>query len=307
MLNSIHFLLTYTCLYECDHCFLYCNPRAKGTFTLEQLKTVFTEIEKIESIKEVYFEGGEPFLFYPLLMEGIKMAKATDLETGIVSNAYWATAVEDAELWLRSCRELKVDDLSLSDDEFHHGEDDNPAERALRAAQNLNIPVDTICIEKPTLEVPSDLAQMKGEPIVGGGTRFKGRAADKLTSDLPYRPVSEFTSCPYEDFENPTRVHLDSFGNVQLCQGISIGNMWEIPLSDLTKKYEPLNHPIAGPLIAGGPERLAASYSVNLKGGFVDECHYCYEVRKALLDKFPEYLAPKQVYGLEALTSESDK
>jgi hypothetical protein len=32
----------------------------------------------------------------------------------------------------------------------------------------------------------------------------------------------------------------------------------------------------------------------------VDECHYCFEVRKALIDKFPEYLAPRQVYGIES-------
>ena len=33
MLTGIHFLLTYSCTSECDHCFLYCSPNAKGTFT----------------------------------------------------------------------------------------------------------------------------------------------------------------------------------------------------------------------------------------------------------------------------------
>ena len=30
----VHFLLTYQCLYECDHCFLYCGSQADGTITL---------------------------------------------------------------------------------------------------------------------------------------------------------------------------------------------------------------------------------------------------------------------------------
>jgi MoaA/NifB/PqqE/SkfB family radical SAM enzyme len=29
-MNGIHFLLTYTCNFECDHCFLYCGPKSQG-------------------------------------------------------------------------------------------------------------------------------------------------------------------------------------------------------------------------------------------------------------------------------------
>ena len=67
MLNGIHFLLTYTCLFECDHCFLYSGPGAKGTFTLDQINRVLDEAEKIGSVESIFFEGGEPFLYYPLL------------------------------------------------------------------------------------------------------------------------------------------------------------------------------------------------------------------------------------------------
>ena len=58
-LTGIHFLLSYQCTYECDHCFLYCGPESEGTFTIEQLRQVFIEIAKVESINKVYFEGGE--------------------------------------------------------------------------------------------------------------------------------------------------------------------------------------------------------------------------------------------------------
>ena len=37
MLTGIHFILTYTCNFECDHCFLYCSPRAQGTFSIDQM------------------------------------------------------------------------------------------------------------------------------------------------------------------------------------------------------------------------------------------------------------------------------
>ena len=96
MVNGIHFLLTYACTYRCDHCFLHCSPEARGTFTGAQLRETFEEIDRMGAIETVYFEGGEAFLYYPLLLEGLRLAAALGLRAGIVTNAYWATSVEDA-------------------------------------------------------------------------------------------------------------------------------------------------------------------------------------------------------------------
>jgi hypothetical protein len=301
MLTGIHFLLSYSCTYECDHCFLYCSPSSEGTFTLEQIRTVFGEIEKIGTIEWVYFEGGEPFLYYPLMVEGVRMTKAMGLKAGTVSNAYWATTEEDAGLWLKALKDLRIDDLSLSEDAFHGSDEDNASQRAFAAARKLKIPVETICIEEPTVRKQSEGDLAKGEPVIGGGVLLKGRAVEKLAEGLPRRPVGEFITCPHEELEKPSRVHIDSFGHAHICQGISLGNMWEQPLCDLVTNYQPQFHAIAGPLIQGGPWRLAEAYSIKLEQeSYVDECHYCFEVRKALIDKFPEYLAPRQVYGLES-------
>lgn len=54
-----------------------------------------------------------------------------------------------------------------------------------------------------------------------------------------------------------------------------------------------------GPLTAGGPAELARTYGVEAEGAFADECHYCYVVRKSLVARFPEFLAPPQEYGLQ--------
>ena len=74
--------------------------------------------------------------------------------------------------------------------------------------------------------------------------------------------------------------------------------MWETPLSELASEYDARRHPICGPLSSGGPAVLAREFGLDLPDDFVDECHYCYTVRKALVDRFPGYLAPRQVYGL---------
>jgi hypothetical protein len=300
MLTGIHFLLTYTCSFECDHCFLYCSPRAEGTFTLAQIRDVLAEVKKLGTVESIYYEGGEPFLYFPVMVEGLRLARDAGFEGGIVSNCYWATTVEDAALWLGPVHEAGIEDLSLSDDAFHHGEEDEtPAKRAARAAARLGIPSGSICIEKPTVQPAAD---NKGEPVVGGGALFRGRAVEKLTEGLPARPLDTFKECPHEELVTPKRVHIDAFGHGQVGQGVSIGNMWKTQLSRLISEYDASKHPICGPLSRGGPVELARAHAVDLDGEFVDECHYCYLVRRALIDKFPEYLAPRQVYGLEEET-----
>ncbi|MEK7408613.1 MAG: radical SAM protein [Acidobacteriota bacterium] len=282
MLTGIHFLLTYTCIYECDHCFLHCGPQAEGTFTLEQLRAVFKQIKRIPSVEMVYFEGGEAFLYYPLLIEGLRLARQSGLGAGIVTNAYWATSVDDAALWLKPLRALKLADLSISDDAFHEStEAGSPPKLALEAARKLGVPCGTICI--------------------GDDVYFRGRAAEKLTGDLPRRPCSSFTTCPHEELEQPERMHVDCHGNAHICQGVSMGNMWTAPLARLVREYNARAHPICGPLVAGGPLQLAREYGVALSDDYVDECHCCYAVRKALRDRFPEHLVPRQVYGLKPL------
>jgi hypothetical protein len=298
VLTGVHVLLTLKCTNECEHCFLHCGPSRDGTFTIEQLRALIRQTKELGTVNIVYFEGGEPFLFYPLLLEGLRMARAAGLDGGIVTNGYWATSVEDALHWLRPIRALNVADFSVSDDEFHRlDKNDRRADFARQAAQQLGIPTGTICIEPPSVSRQSDEGQ-RGRPVVGGSVLFKGRAAEKLTAGLPVRPAEELTTCPHEDLLSPARVHVDAYGNVHLCQGLSMGNIWEKPLPDLVRGYDAQKHPIAGPLIRGGPIRLVTEYGLEMSGGYVDECHLCYMARKSLLVRFPQYLAPKESYGL---------
>jgi len=298
VLTGIHILLTLKCTNECEHCFLHCGPSREATFTVAQLRTLIRQTEELGTVNTVYFEGGEPFLFYPLLLEGLRMVRAAGFDAGIVTNGYWATSVEDGLRWLRPIRELGIVDFSVSDDEFHHLEkNDRKAEFAFQAAQQLGIPAGTICIDPPNVS-PQAAEGRRGKPVVGGGLLFKGRAAEKLTAGLPTRPCEEFTTCPHEDLLSPERVHVDAYGNVHLCQGLTMGNMWEEPLCDLVRAYDPQMHPIVGPLLRGGPARLATEHGLAMSNSYVDECHLCYTARKLLLPRFPQYLTPKQAYGL---------
>lgn len=298
MLSGIHFLLTYNCNYECDHCFLYCSPWSGGTFTLAQVKQVLDEAQKMGTVESIFFEGGEALLYYPLLLEAVGLTADMGFKAAMVSNAYMSTSGEDAELWLKPLRERGLSFISLSNDAFHADDPENPASRALEAANKLGIATSTIAIDNPQ-DARGCLAQDKGEPVAGGEPLYIGRAADKLTEGLPTQDWQTFIECKHEELVAPRRVHVDALGNVHICQGISMGNMWQKPLHEMVRDYHAPDHPVCGPLVEGGPAELARHYGVEPDRACVDECHFCFLTRRALIGRLPEHLAPRQVYGLD--------
>lgn len=293
-LSSVHILLTYKCDGECDHCFVWSGPQAPGTMSLRQVAEVVRQAAEVKSVSSLYFEGGEPFLFYPVLLKGIEIARQGGFEVGIVSNAYWAEDEDDAELWLKPIADLGISDLSLSTDDYH-GEDESARRvaNAKRAAERLGIDVSVLRVKRLEGSVENNMA---GDDA--GAVFFRGRAAVKLADKVPLKERSTLTSCP-EEPPNISRVHVDAYGNVQFCQGICIGNINEKPLRTIISELSVDEHPFIGPLARGGPVALADEHSVKMEDGYADACHMCYDVRCRLRaqGRFPEALSPGQTYG----------
>jgi MoaA/NifB/PqqE/SkfB family radical SAM enzyme len=287
-LSGLHLLLTYACTYECDHCFVWGSPSQRGTLTLSGSREILRQAQELGGVEWIYFEGGEPFLYYAALWRAVEMASDAGFQVGVVSNSYWATDEEDAVEQLRPFAG-RVQDLSLSCD-LYHGEAEHVAqvERARRAAESLSIPCDVITIAQPGDEASGDEC----------GVRLRGRAAATLAERTAWRPFREFDSCPYENLRDPGRVHVDPLGHVHVCQGISIGNLFETPLAEICRDYDPDAHPVVGPLLRGGPARLAQEHGVSHGESYGDACHFCDAVRRELRARFPRELAPDQMYGV---------
>jgi hypothetical protein len=126
---------------------------------------------------------------------------------------------------------------------------------------------------------------------------YRGRADQNLVEQAAKHPWDSFDECPHEDLREPGRLHLDPLGNLHICQGISIGNLFERPLAEIVASYDPAAHPICSPLLEGGPAALVSEYNLSPKPTYADACHLCYESRLALRPRFPHILAPDQMYG----------
>lgn len=289
-MNGLHFLLTYQCTVACDHCFVFGSPHARGRFDPKFLYGLLDEGWHMGTIDSVYFEGGEPFIHYDLLVEAVGEARKRGFKVGIVTNAYWATSPQTALEKLEPLARLGVADLSVSEDDLHGNA--GRAANARAAAEILGIPTGTLHVD----------------PGTTGSVMYRGRAAEKLAGPVAGQHWSTFDRCPHEELDAPGRVHLDAMGWVHLCQGLAMGNCRETPLSDLVAAYDPGRHPLVAPLLAGGPAELARTF--GLPGGretYADACHLCYSVRSGLRGAFPQWLAPGHVYGKEEEVSLTER
>jgi MoaA/NifB/PqqE/SkfB family radical SAM enzyme len=232
--------------------------------TLENLRRLLQQAQDLGTIESIYFEGGEPFLYYGLLLAGTREAARLGFEVGVVSNGYWATSVDDALEWLRPFAGL-LNDLSIS-------------------------------IAQPEA---ANAASTTGQlPAAESAVMYRGRAAQKLAVRAPHQLWTQFAECPYENLREPGRIHVDPFGNVHICQGIALGNVFRTSLKEICEAYDPESHPIIGPLLTGGPAELARRYQVPHAEDYADACHLCDDARRKLRQRFPEILMPDQMYAV---------
>jgi len=295
-LTGLHLLLTYQCTFECDHCFVFGSPKQTGVMTVAQIRDILRQAQEAGTIERIYFEGGEPFLYYAVMVKGVQEAVKAGFSAGVVSNAYWATSQEDALEWLRPLAGL-VADLTISSDLYHYDERNSQhAQDAARAAEQLGIPLGTICVALP--EETNAILTVGQIPTGESAVMYRGRAACKLVSRAELQPWQRFDECPHEDLREPGRCHLDPLGNLHVCQGVSLGNVFKTPLKEICARYEAEAHPICGLLLNGGPAALVTEYALPHEECYADACHLCYGARLSLRERFPEVLLPDQMYGV---------
>jgi hypothetical protein len=167
--------------------------------TLEGIRAIYDGAKELGTVDHIYFEGGEPFLYYPIMLRAMEEARALGFECGIVTNGYWITAFDDAVEWLRPIAEIGVMDLSISSDLFH-GEEEPERQKAKvveEAARQLGLPTEVITIEEPCVEeTPGE----KGEPIVGGLSPFPGPGGGQTDEGAAPSPLARVYRVSLRDF-----------------------------------------------------------------------------------------------------------
>lgn len=278
-LTGIHFLITYGCSAECDHCFIWGTPRRSSAMSVEQVDSFLDQVQAVGTVTGVCAEGGESFTRYDVVVHFLRAATARGLTASALTNASWVESRAQAQERIAELMAAGLTNLGVSTDQWHRRS--VPVER-----------VDTL------LEVcaQAGLAASRMETTLEG-VMFRGRAAERLAAQMPTKAAQELTACPHEKLDAPGRVHLDCYGMLHLCQGLSLGRE---AISEAIAAYDAHSHPIARHILSGGPYALAqfaAKFGFEIGPGYVDACHLCYRAREFLRPHFPELLGPDEMYG----------
>ena len=278
-LTAIHFLITYGCSAECDHCFIWGAPGRSAGIAVELVESFLNQVRSVESVTGVCAEGGESFTEYDVLVRFLRGATARGLTASALTNASWVESRQQAEERIAELMAAGLTNLGISTDQWHQ----------------RFIPVERVDV---LLDVCA-AAGLEASRMVTTiqGVMFRGRAAERLAGEMPTRPASKLTACPHEKLGAPGRLHLDCYGNLHLCQGLILGRA---PIAAAIAAYDPASHPVVRLLLTGGPYALgcyAATLGFDLAPGYVDACHLCYRAREFLRPHFPDLLGPDEMYG----------
>jgi organic radical activating enzyme len=315
--RSAGLLLTYKCNCACEFCYYNCSPDKGGLMPSDTALDAWKSLKKLAGdAAKVHVTGGEPFLYWNHLCEILRAAQKENLGAAdmVETNGFWATNEKVIRKQLETLKELRVKHLKISTDPFHQeyvgieyvrllaavaGEILGPERVLVRWQKYLVAPVSVKSLSTAQRE-QAYVSAMRDYPC-----RFTGRAGGRLADLVAATPIGEIASmnCRAE-FLGAKGVHIDPFGNVfsGTCSGIIIGNINQIPLEEIWKRFQPSQNEFLNTLFNYGPHGfLEQIESLGYKKArlYASKCHLCTSIRQFLFTKGVEQdvVAPPDCYG----------
>ncbi|MES2979605.1 MAG: radical SAM protein [Pseudomonadota bacterium] len=246
--SKLSIILTDRCNIRCRHCMPECTPEKSTTLGWADLKTLIESAARVPTMKTLCFTGGEAFMYPELLADCIALTHRLGLESTVISNAFWASSVSNAERMLRRLPGLAR--LALSTDSFHQefigvGK----VRHAIVAARRLSIDCAVrIChLDDPDAEIEAvrqQLADVAGlYEIEHQPVQPLGRAELEVEYDRIFSYDTSMASCRSAD------VHaLNPNGSVTACCGgtgdwpanhlLDFGKPAEVGLDEIFKRAQ---------------------------------------------------------------------
>lgn len=294
-------ILTERCNIECAHCWLESGPHRSRSMDPADARGYIDQALEIPTLEWVSFTGGEPFLMPETLAGLVSYASGSGLRTECVTNCFWAEDEVKAEGRLGALAEAGLDVINISSDDFHQRH--IPFERvrnAYEAAKKLGLKIVIMTASAASSELRiREIARRLGEEdvhIVGDGE--PGTRVSALAVETGFIPVGRGGQLPEEEWlvdhgpvKGPCRdvlcdVGIAPTGRVLPCcsatgqlQQASLGNAKEERLSVLIERAE--ENPVYRILSTDGPFELAERMGFQMREGYVNRCHLCYEILRS--------------------------
>ena len=310
--QDLGIILSYRCHSGCRHCIYNCGPGwEKEAMSPETLRQALEAVQVWPRTPQVHLTGGEPFLHFPLLLEGTRMATELGIWVYVETSGGWCTDEDEAVERFVALRQVGLRAVLISCSPFH-------AERiplvrtmrTIRAALEVFGSYQVTVYMPQFLEIMQDLSDDLERPIPfsryeeelgvegarrllweGYGVVSGGRAGYELSHLAGTRPVEAFAgaSCASEILY-AQHSHFDLYGNFipAWCGGLAVGD-WRDLSQVLDNFQEERYPPLVETLIERGPYGLCEmaqeryEYRPRVEG-YTGKCHLCVDVRRHLVE-----------------------
>jgi radical SAM family protein/iron-sulfur cluster protein len=148
--------LSYYCPLECDHCLFDAGPsRPLQSMADGHVMDIIKSAAEVGSFYTISIANQEPFVQFDRLARLLEWLKANFSGYGVslTTTAMWARSRAFTLQRLQRLKELYLDALMISVDDFHQSQRQAPLERCIvcaQVAQELGIPVTIQCIYSAT-------------------------------------------------------------------------------------------------------------------------------------------------------------
>ena len=307
--QDVGIILSYRCHSGCKHCLYNCGPQwEKEPMSAETLREALEAVTVWPRTPQVHLTGGEPFLFFDLLLEGARIATELGITCYVETSASWCIDEAEAVERFQALREAGLGAVLISCSPFH-AERIPPIRtmRAIHAALKVFGPQRTIVylpdfiqiVQRFDVERPTPLSRYEeefgperaGQILWGGyGLISGGRAGYQLGHLVPRYQAEAFVvhTCAQE-LLYAHHSHFDLYGNYisGFCGGLTVGGWYNLP--QLLADFQAGNYlPLIKVLIERGPYGLCEfaqqEYGYEpLPEGYTGKCHLCVDVRRHLV------------------------
>jgi hypothetical protein len=321
--QDLGIILTYRCNSGCKHCLYNCGPCwEREPMSPDELRRALEAVTVWPRPPQVHFTGGEPFLHFPLLLQGVRWAHELGVTCYVETSASWCIDHDQAVEHFATLHDAGLQAVLISCSPFH-AERIPPIRtlRAIRAALEVFGPRGTIVylpqyvevIQRFGVERPTPLSRYVEEYGLEGARRVLwqgygiisgGRSGYRLGHLVPRHPATAFAHANCAgDVLYAHHSHFDLYGDFipNFCGGLTVGDWHDLPrlLADFQAGRYPA---LIEVLVQRGPyglfEWAREQHDYRpLPDGYAGKCHLCVDVRRHLVERgeFPE-LRPRGFY-----------
>lgn len=123
MINmQLGIMITNRCTAFCPHCATSSSPEDKSLLQQKRVYSLIDEgyqLSKNQKRFSICFTGGEPFLYFDLLMKWVDYANKKKAIVSCVTNGFWATSKKETRDKISRLKNAGLSSIALSYDLFH--------------------------------------------------------------------------------------------------------------------------------------------------------------------------------------------